>query len=410
MNVFQSNLEKYAEAVLKVGINLQPGQELLIDSPLETVDFTRLLVKKAYEVGAKYVHVEWQDDKITRSRFEHASNNSFDYYPSWLAGMWEQFAENGGAVLSIMAPNPDLYYGIPSNLVSRASKAMAMKRDSYLQSIRNNTISWCIISAPTKAWSDKVFLDLPEEERMEAMWQAILKMNRIEEEVPALAWAKHIHQLKNRLDVLNRKQYKKLYYTAPGTDLSVELPEGHIWLGGDEANEQGVRFVGNMPTEEVYTMPKRTGVNGTVRSTMPLNVNGQLINQFSFTFENGKVVAHDAAEGLEHLTALLDADEGSRYLGEIALVPHDSPISKLNCVFYNTLIDENASCHLAIGGCYPTNLVNGSKLSDEELLARGGNRSIIHMDFMIGSADLDVDGELHDGKKEAILRKGNWAF
>ncbi|WP_044639973.1 aminopeptidase [Risungbinella massiliensis] len=410
MNVFQSKLEKYAETVLKVGVNLQPGQDFLIDAPLETVEFTRVLVKKAYEAGAKYVHVEWQDDKITRSRFEQARDNSFDYYPSWLAGMWERFVENDGAVLSIMAPNPDLTEGISTTLISRATKAMAMKRDSYLQAIRNNKISWCIISAPTKAWSDKVFSDLPENERMVAMWEAILQFNRIEEVSPTIAWADHIHQLKNRIEFLNQKQYRKLYYTAPGTDLTVELPVGHVWLGGNDKNEKGVQFVGNMPTEEVFTMPKRTGVNGTVRSTMPLNISGQLINQFSFTFENGKIVAHEAAEGMEHLSALLNTDEGSRYLGEIALVPHDSPISKLNRVFYNTLIDENASCHLAIGGCYPTNLVNGSKLSDEELISCGGNKSLIHIDFMIGSADLDVDGELHDGTREAILRKGNWVF
>lgn len=410
MHSFQTELEKYAELVIKIGVNLQRGQDLLIESPLENADFTRILAKKAYEAGAKYVQVQWQDDFIARSRFENGAEESFDYYPEWYAGMMERLAESGGALLHIKMPNPELYQGIPSAAVSRAAKAMSITRKKFQQYVRNNTFSWCLIKAPTQAWSDKVFADLPEEQRMEAAWDAIFRMNRVYDRDPVAAWRQHIGRLKERQQLLNGKRYKALRYRAPGTDLRIELPQEHIWLGGDENNDRGIRFVANMPTEEIFTMPKRTGVNGTVASTMPLNLNGRIVDGFSFTFQDGKIIDCRADTGLEHLTALLDTDEGSRYLGEVALVPHDSPISNMNRIFYNTGIDENASCHLAVGSAYPVNLSGGTKLTKEELAARGGNSSLIHTDFMIGSAELDIDGELGDGTVEPIFRKGNWAF
>lgn len=410
MDSFQTNLDKYTELVMKVGVNLQPGQDLIIESPLENVELTRILVKKAYEAGAKYVQVQWQDDLITRSRFEHGSEESFDYYPEWYAGMMERLAENGGALLNIKVPNPELYQGIPSSAVSRASKAMSTTRRKFQQYVRNHTFSWCLIKAPTAAWSDKVFADHPQEKRIEAAWDAIFRMNRVYEQDPVAAWRQHIAKLKDMQRLLNDKRYKKLHYRAPGTELSIELPEEHIWLGGGDHNEAGIAFVANMPTEEVFTMPKLNGVNGTVSSTKPLNLNGRIVDQFSFTFENGKIVSYRAAVGEEHLAALLGTDEGSRYLGEVALVPTDSPISNMNRIFYNTGIDENASCHLAIGSSYPVNLVNGTKLSKEELAVRGGNSSLVHTDFMIGSTELDIDGELADGTLEPVFRKGNWAF
>lgn len=410
MDNFITNLEKYAELVVKIGVNLNKGQDLMIESPLECLELTRLIVKKAYEAGANYVQVNWQDDAVTRSRLEYAHEDALDYYPKWHTDMLERFVENGGALLNIKVPDPDLYAGIDAGVISRASKAMATARSKYQQYVRTSTFSWCLIKAPTVAWASKVYADLPEGKRVEAMWDAIFRFNRVYEEDPVAAWRAHIEQLKRVRKVLNEKKYTALKYRTAGTDLRVELPADHIWLGGDKANASGIRFVANMPTEEVFTMPKRTGVSGTVSSTMPLNINGALVDKFSFKFENGKVVDYQAEVGYEHLARLLDMDEGARYLGEVALVPYDSPISNVKRIFYNTGIDENASCHLALGSSYPINIKDGASLSSDELKARGGNTSLIHVDFMIGTADLEIDGELPDGRVEPIFRGGNWAL
>jgi aminopeptidase len=410
MDAFERNLEKYAELVVRVGLNVQPGQVLMIESPLETAELTRLIVKQAYRIGAKYVQVNWDDEQITRTRFEYAPDDSFTYYPQWTAQMMEQLAEAGGALLNIKVPDPELFNGIDSWKVSAATKTSAVSRQKFSAYVRNSTFSWCLVKAPTRAWAAKVFSELPEEDRMEAMWEAIFRMNRVDRDDPVAAWREHLDVLLEKRKVLNLKRYRRLHYRAPGTDLSVELPEGHIWLGGGKENGSGIYFVANMPTEEVYTMPKRDGVNGTVKSTMPLNLNGRLVEQFSLTFQDGIVTGYKAEKGEEHLTQLLDTDEGARFLGELALVPHDSPISNLRRTFYNTGIDENASCHLALGSAYPVNIENGTRMSKEELIAKGANVSLVHVDFMVGTDQLDIDGELQDGTIEPVFRKGNWAI
>lgn len=409
MKEFDIMLDKYAELVVKVGVNVQPGQVLIVQSPLESVDLTRLIVSKAYEAGAKYVQVEWEDEQVTRIRYEKAADDSFSYYPKWQADMMEQLAEGGGAILHIKVPNPELFNGIDSSKVSTAVRAAAVAREKYQGYVRNNKMSWSLIKAPTVAWANKVFVDLPEEERVSAMWDAVFLMNRVGDEDPVLAWREHINHLKESQERMNAKRYKSLHYRAPGTDLHVEMPEGHLWRGGGGENESGVYFVANMPTEEIYTMPLRTGVNGTVTSTLPLNLNGRLVEGIKLLFKEGKVVEYEAESGREHLTSLLDTDEGASYLGEMALVAHDSPISQMNRIFYNTGIDENASCHFALGSAYPVNIEGGTKMSKEELLARGANVSLTHVDFMIGSADLEIDGQLADGTIEPVFRKGKWA-
>ncbi|MVP01090.1 aminopeptidase [Paenibacillus lutrae] len=408
MNSFENKLDKYAELVVKVGVNIQPGQVLYIESPIESVEFTRIIVRKAYEAGAKYVQVEWSDEATTRIRYESAPDESFSFYPEWTARMMEQIAESGGALLNIKVPDPQLFKGIDTSKVSRTSKAASIARQRFQSYVRSNKFSWCLVKAPTKAWAARVFPELPEHEQIEAMWETIFRFNRVDKEQPIEAWQEHIRQLTETHEHLNAKKYRRLHYKAPGTDLSVELPEGHLWLGGGSVNEQGVYFVANMPTEEVFTMPKRGGVNGTVSSTKPLNLNGRLVDNFQLTFKNGRVIDYKAEVGMEHLTSLLQTDEGANYLGEVALVPHDSPISNLGRIFYNTGIDENASCHFALGSAYPFTLENGTKMTPEELLAHGGNVSLTHVDFMIGSADLDIDGELPDGTMEPIFHSGNW--
>lgn len=409
MNSFETMLEKYAELVVKVGVNIQPGQVLAVQAPIETLELTRLIVSKAYEAGAKYVQVDWEDEKTTRIRYEKGPEESFSYYPQWQADAMEQLAASGGALLNIKVPDPELFRGIDSAKVAASVKAAATAREKFQSYVRNNRISWSLIKAPTRAWANKVFADLPEEQRLDAMWEAVFRMNRVGAEDPVAAWREHIAELKKRQEYMNNKRYKSLHYRAPGTDLRVELPEGYLWLGGGDNNEAGVYFVANMPTEEIYTLPQRTGVNGTVKSTLPLNLNGRLVEGLTFTFKDGRVVSYDAESGREHLTSLLETDEGASYLGEVALVPHGSPISSLNRVFYNTGVDENASCHFALGSAYPVNIEGGTKLSKDELLARGVNVSLTHVDFMIGSAELDIDGELPDGTIEPVFRNGKWA-
>jgi aminopeptidase len=410
MNNFETNLEKYANLVLKIGVNLQPGQVLFIESPIEAIDFTRKIVKKAYEIGAKYVQVQWDDEVTTKTRFEYANDASFEYYPQWTASMMEQLAESGGAMLNIKVPDPELYKGIESAKVTTATKAAATAREKFQGYVRNHMFSWCLVKAPTKAWAAMVYPEIPEEQRIETMWDMIFQINRVYAVDPVAAWQEHIEKLKKIEQMLNAKKYKKLHYHAPGTALTVELPEGHLWLACGEKNERGIHFVANMPTEEVFTMPKRDGVNGTVASTKPLNLNGRIVDKLSLTFKDGKIIDFSAEVGYEHLKSLLDTDEGAKYLGEVALVQHDSPISNLNRIFYNTGVDENASCHFAIGSAYPVNIENGTKVSKEELLRKGGNVSLTHVDFMIGSSELEIVGELADGTLEPLFRKGNWAI
>lgn len=407
---FETLLDQYAELVVKVGVNIQPGQNLIVTAPLETLDFTRLIVKHAYKLGAKNVQVDFEDDEIVRSRYEYGADEIFDYYPAWKAEMMEKFAEEGGATLFIKVPNPDLYQGIDSSKVSRATKAAATARKRYSEFTRNNKISWCLIKAPTKAWANKVFADVPEEDRIAVMWDTIFQMNRVDGESAVDNWKNHLENLQEMQDKLNSKKYKSLHYVSPGTDLTIELAERHIWKSGGSVNAKGHSFVANMPTEEVFTMPKRDGVNGYVTSTLPLNLNGQLVDHIKFTFKDGRVTEYTAASGEEHLKNLLATDEGANYLGEVALVPHDSPISNLKRIFYNTGVDENASCHLALGSAYPFNMESGTEMSQEELLRHGCNVSLTHVDFMIGSADLDIDGVLPDGTVEPVFRKGNWVI
>lgn len=410
MDRFAEKLEQYAELVVKVGVNIQQGQVLRLQAPIEAAEFARLIVQKAYQAGAKYVDLDWEDEASTRLRYEYASEDTFDYYPAFKAEALEKLAEEGGAVMHIKVPDPELYCGIDASYVARSNKAAASARKGYQQYVRSNKLSWCLIKAPTRAWADKVFSDLPEEQRIDAMWDTIFQMNRVGEGDAVENWHRHIDTLKDMQTKLNDKNYKSLHYRAPGTDLRVELAPNHLWLGGGDTNQSGVYFVANMPTEEVYTMPNRTGVNGTVTSTMPLNLNGLLVEKLSLTFENGRVVGFDAESGREHLESLLDTDDGAKYLGEVALVPHNSPISQLGRIFYNTGIDENASCHFALGSCYPVNMQGGTELTQNELLTRGGNTSLTHVDFMVGSDRLDIDGELQDGSVEPVFRAGQWTI
>ncbi len=410
MNQFEQNLEKYAELAVHVGVKVEKGQTLVINAPLPAAEFVRRIAEKAYEAGAKNVHVEWQDEKLTRIKYEKAPDEAFAEFPMWKAKGYEEMAENGAAFLSIYSPNPDLLKGIDPKRIATANKTGATAMKNYRSYLMADKARWSIISVPTVEWAKKIFPDATEEQAVEQLWEAIFKVTRVDQEDPIAAWQQHNETLKQKVEYLNSKQYKQLVYEAPGTNLTVELPENHVWQGGGSISQSGIPFNPNMPTEEVYTMPHKDGVNGTVRSTKPLNYAGNVIDNFTLTFENGKVVDFTAEEGYDTLKHLLDTDEGARRLGEVALVPHHSPISDSGLIFYNTLFDENASNHLALGEAYPVNLEGGTSMSPEELAERGANKSLVHEDFMIGSAEMNIDGVTKDGVREPIFRNGNWAF
>lgn len=402
-------LEKYANLAIKIGVNIQEGQKLLIRATIETAPFVRKIVKKAYEAGALDVSVLWTDEATTRIRYENAPEAAFEYYPEYLVKAHEVAVEDNWALLSVVAMDPDLLKGIQPERIATANKAGAMAMDGFRRALMADTVSWSIVAVPSEAWSAKVFPDLPKEEQVDALWNAIFKATRADLEDPVAAWEEHINTLSAKSEFLNTKKFKTLHFKAPGTDLTIDLPEKHLWVAAQSINAKGDGFVANIPTEEVFTLPKKTGVNGTVSSTKPLSHAGNLINNFSLTFEEGRIVDFSAETGYDTLKHLIETDEGSHYLGEVALVAHDSPISNSELVFYNTLFDENASIHLAIGSAYAFNLDGGKTMTKEELLENGANQSLTHVDFMIGSGEMDIDGITSEGSVIPIFRQGNWA-
>ncbi|VXC47736.1 aminopeptidase [Bacillus sp. 349Y] len=410
MSNFNQHLDKYASLAVEVGVNIQKDQTLVINTSIDAAEFVRVIVKKAYEKGAKHVYVEWGDDIVARTKYELAPDEAFKEFPFWRAGQVEGLAEGGAAFMSVVSSSPDLLKGVDPERISNFQRAAGEAMSKYRQYIQSDKVSWCVLAAPSKEWAAKVFPEAPEDEQVDLLWNAIFKAVRADQADPVQAWKDHDANLHEKVEYLNGKNYQKLHYTAPGTDLTIELPKGHLWVGAGSVNEEGHTFMANMPTEEVFTVPLKTGVNGTVASTKPLSYGGNVIDKFSVTFENGRIVDVKAEEGEDILKRLVDTDEGSHYLGEVALVPHQSPISQSNVLFYNTLFDENASNHLAIGSAYAFCIEGGKKMSKEELEKNGLNNSITHVDFMIGSDKMNIDGIKEDGSSEPVFRNGGWAF
>ncbi|MDF2682571.1 MAG: aminopeptidase [Brevibacillus sp.] len=410
MIAFETLLDRYAHLVVKVGINIQPGQALIVFASLSSADFVRRIARKAYECGAKNVYVDWTDDDLTRIKYDLAPENAFSEYPLWKIKGFEEMVENGAALLNIRTSNPELLDGVDPERLAAASKSEGeafKKLQSYTMA---NLVSWCLISVPSPAWAAKVFPELNEQKQMAALWNAIFRATRTDLDNPIKAWQDHNNNLKQKIAHLNTKKYRFLHYKAPGTKLSIELPPHHLWRGGVSVNKKGIPFVANLPTEEVFTAPLKEGVNGVVRSTKPLSYRGSLIENFTLTFANGRIVDFTAEKGYEVLKGLITTDEGSHYIGEVALVPHQSPISQTNLIFYNLLLDENASNHLAIGNAYSSCIEGGENMTEEELQKQGINRSLTHVDFMIGSSEMNIDGETADGNREPLIRDGNWAL
>ncbi|EIW20543.1 MULTISPECIES: aminopeptidase [Pelosinus] len=404
-------LEKYARLIVKTGVNIQKDQTLVIASPIECAFFARMIAQYAYEEGARDVVVAWKDELLSKIRFLQAPEEVFEEFPEWQKDFYLSYVKQGAAFVSIAASDPELLKDVNPGRLVKVQKASNTALKEYRERLMSNKNTWCVVSIPTKSWAKKVFSELSEDEAVAKLWDAILKTVRVDTQDPVAAWEEHKQNLKKSSDFLNSNQFQYLQYkNSLGTDLKIELPKNHIWLGGSEYTPEGLEFVANMPTEEVFTLPKKTGIQGTVVSSKPLNYNGNVIDHFSLTFKDGKIVDFTAEQGYEILKGLIETDEGSYYLGEVALVPYNSPISNSNILYFNTLFDENASCHLAIGKAYPVCIKDGENLAKEELEALGVNDSLVHVDFMIGTKDLEIIGTTAAGKEIPVFKNGDFAF
>jgi aminopeptidase len=415
---FEKNLEKYSEVILKIGLNLQSGQRLLIGpptyvnygTPIELAPLVRLIVAKAYQMGAKLVEVMWDDDQLRLTRFQHAPRNSFEEFPKWRTDAAFEFGNAGDATLAIIPHNPELLRDQDQALISIFQKTY-FKHGKASSDLRGkNAMNWTAIVAPVEGWTEKVFPDLPPNYRKAKLWDTLFKICRVDQEDPILTWQDHINNLVTRSNTLNQKRFDALKLNAPGTDLTIGLPKGHIWSGACMTAQNGINFTANIPTEEIFTIPHKDKTEGKVSTTKPLSYGGTLIEGINFEFSEGRIVKASAKKGETPLLKLLETDEGAARLGEIALVPHSSPISQSNLLFFNTLLDENASCHIAIGRAFKFALEKGDTMSNEEFAEIGGNDSLIHIDCMIGSNEMDIDGLKKDGTSEPVMRKGEWAF
>ena len=400
----------YAELVVKSGINLQKGQRLSITCPVECADFARLCAAAAYEAGCKEVLMRWQDDEIRRMKYLHAADEVFDDFNSWELDYCNTLSEEGAGFLTIYAEDPESLKGVEPDRIKRAQISAGKALEVYRTRMMRNECPWCVCSVPSKAWAHMVFPELSEDEAVENLWKEILTACRVDGGNAVLSWAEHSEELRKHVDILNEYNFKALKYkNAAGTDVTVGLPEGHVWLGGEEKASSGVMFSANIPTEEVFTLPERNSVNGTLVATKPLSLNGTLIEDFSFTVKDGKITEVHADKGEVVLKDAIAVDEGASYFGEVALVPYDSPISGSGILFYNTLFDENASCHFAFGDAYPC-FAGAEDMTEEDFKEKGMNRSMTHVDFMVGSEDLEITGVTHDGREIPVFRNGNFAF
>lgn len=404
-------LDKYAKLVVCTGVNIQKGQRLVINAPIECSDFARRVARAAYEAGGKDVSINWQDEQFARLRYDMAANEVFDEFPQWLQDKFQSYMDDGVAVVSIHASDPAIFKGVDPDKLLRKQKADGLALLDFRSAIMNNKLRWCVVSIPTTAWAKRVFPELSESQAVERLWAKIFAAVRISDDVdPVEAWQQHTGFMEKAHRFLNGLKLRKLHYTnSLGTDLTIKLPKGHIWAGGAEQAADKVWFVANMPTEEVYTLPERDGVDGVVYSSKPLSYRGNIIEGMRLVFKAGKVVEASAKSGEDCLRQLLATDEGASYLGEVALVPYDSPISNSGVLFFNTLFDENAACHLAFGRAYPTCIEGGEDMDSLELARHGVNDSILHEDFMIGTADLDIVGTTEDGRQVQIFKNGNFA-
>ncbi len=406
---FATPIDKLAEVAVKVGLRLEEGQDLVMTAPMAALPLVRRITEHAYKSGAGLVTTLFSDEEMTLARYHHAPDASFDKAAGWLyEGMAKAF-DNNAARLAIAGDNPLMLSGEDAAKVARANKANSTAYKPALEKIAGFDINWNIVSYPNPSWAKVMFPDDPDEIAIAKLAHAIFAASRVDVADPIAAWAEHNANLKVRSSWLNGQNFAALHYTGPGTDLTLGLADGHEWHGGASTAKNGITCNPNIPTEEVFTTPHRLKAEGYVRSTKPLSHQGTLIDDIEVKFEGGKIVSAKASRGEEVLLKVLDTDEGARRLGEVALVPHSSPISASGLLFFNTLFDENAACHIALGQCYAKCFKGGDTITPDEVKAQGGNASLIHIDWMIGSDQIDIDGITQSGEKVPVFRKGEWA-
>ncbi len=410
MGQLHEKLSKYADLLVEIGLNVQSGQRVVINATTDALPLVRLVTEKAYAKGAVDVNVKLGDAKLTRLHAENKSVEEYSRVPEWIVEERMFYSDEKSGFLSITSSSPELLKGIDPEKLKQASIKGGNAFKDFSNRIQSDYHSWCVAGYPSAEWAKLVYPDKSEDDAVLALLDLILYTVRAEEEDPVAAWEAHDKNLHEKADWLNNKKFHALRYEAPGTDLTIELPDGHLWAGASSKNKDGHSFMANMATEEVFSVPKKTGVNGYVSNTLPLSYGGNIIDDFKLTFKDGAVVSHEAGRGKEYLDNLLSTDDGAKYLGEVALVADDSPISNKGVLFYNTLFDENASCHIALGSGYAFCVEGGKEMNREELEAAGVNDSITHVDFMIGSNEMNIYGVDADGNETPVFKQGNWAF
>jgi aminopeptidase len=408
MDNFSKQLARYADLIVATGVSVKKGQTIVLNIGIDQVELAHLIVKSAYLHGAKEVLVKWQDDIITRLFIENTTDLK-TIRPSVILENDEIIAEKASRI-SVVSSDPAAFAGVDSQRIKERQQAVGQAMHKLRQATQNNDLSWTVVAAASPEWAKKVFPELSEEDAHEALWQAIFRSVRLNSDDPNLAWQKHHEFLAQKAAWLNQYQFDALHYQAPGTDLMIGLPKNHLWEGAGAINSQGQSFMPNMPTEEVFTAPDAKRVDGYISATKPLSYAGTIIEGMQFQFKAGEIISCSADSGEAVLKDLIQTDEGAKRLGEVALVPHSSPISQSGLIFFNTLFDENASNHLAIGAAYSFSIKGGTEMNEAELSVNGLNRSQVHVDFMVGSAEMSIDGILTDGQHIPIFRNGEWAF
>ncbi|SJZ70291.1 Leucyl aminopeptidase (aminopeptidase T) [Pilibacter termitis] len=406
---FEENLQKYARLIAEIGVGTKKGHTVALNISVDQAPLARLITKEAYALGASEVILMWADEEINREFLLHADEDRIENVANWKLTLQDEIIERGASRISVVSSDPAALAGVDSKRIATLQTAMGKAMMPTRIATQSNQLSWTVVAAASAGWAKKVFPELSEENAVDELWNQIFKTTRIYEEDPVAAWFAHDKKLQEKAEELNREQFDALHYTAEGTDIIFGLPKNHHWEGAGSTNARGEVFMANMPTEEVFTAPDANRVDGVVSSTRPLSYAGTIIDGMKFTFKNGRVVDFSAEVGEEVLAQLLDTDEGARHLGEIALVPDPSPISQSGITFFNTLFDENASNHVALGSAYAFSLEGGVDMSEEELKQAGLNRSNVHVDFMIGSDKMNIDGIRTDGTRVPVFRNGDWA-
>ena len=400
----------YAELVVRSCMNIQKGQRLVITCNIENADFARLCASVAYDAGCKEVVMWWVDEELKRMKYLRAADEVFDKVDSWYVDFRNTLSEEGAAFLHIDADDPELLNGVDPDRITRAQKSAAKPLEAYRKRMMRSECPWTVCSVPSKAWAKAVFPELSEDDAVERLWEEILKACRVDGGDAIKNWKDHVDEIKRHVDIMNGYRFKTLKYkNSIGTDVTLDLAEGHIWTGGEEKGPNGTMFAANIPTEEVFTVPDRRTMNGTLVATKPLSLNGSIVDGFSFKVKDGKIIEVHAEKGEDILKEAISVDEGASYFGEVALVPYDSPINKSGVLFLNTLFDENAACHFAFGEAYPC-IEGVDTMTEDDFKAKGVNSSMTHVDFMVGSADLEITGITHDGEEIPVFRNGTFVF